>query len=81
VIWQIDFWLLIILIALALIALKIRDLLAAVAVLSGYSFVMALLFVSMGAVDVAFTEAALGAGVTGVLFVVALFAMERSSVD
>ncbi len=80
-IWQIDFWLLIILIALALIALKIRDLLAAVAVLSGYSFVMALLFVSMGAVDVAFTEAALGAGVTGVLFVVALFAMERSSVD
>jgi len=81
VIWQIDFWLIIILIALALIALKIRDLLAAVAVLSGYSFVMALLFVSMGAVDVAFTEAALGAGVTGVLFVVALFAMERSSVD
>ena len=80
-IWQIDFWLLIVLIALALIALKIRDLLAAVAVLSGYSFVMALLFVSMGAVDVAFTEAALGAGVTGVLFVVALFAMERSSVD
>jgi energy-converting hydrogenase B subunit D len=81
VIWEIDFCLLIVLTALALTALKIRDLLAAVAVLSGYSFVMALLFVWMGAVDVAFTEAALGAGVTGVFFVVALFAMERSSVD
>lgn len=79
--WQVDFWLLVVLVALAIIALEIRDLLAAVAVLSGYSFVMALLFVAMGAVDVAFTEATLGAGVTGVLFVVALFAMERRSVD
>lgn len=79
--WQVDFWLLVVLVVLAFIALGIRDLLAAVAVLSGYSFVMALLFVVMGAVDVAFTEATLGAGVTGVLFVVALFAMERSSVD
>jgi uncharacterized MnhB-related membrane protein len=35
----------------------------------------------MGAVDVAFTEATLGAGVTGVLFLVALFFMERSSRD
>ncbi|MFQ5683035.1 MAG: Na(+)/H(+) antiporter subunit B [Candidatus Binatia bacterium] len=79
--WQIDFWLLVSLIILAVIALGIRDLLAAVAVLSGYSFAMALLFVSMGAVDVAFTEATLGAGVTGVFFVVALFAMERNSDD
>jgi uncharacterized MnhB-related membrane protein len=56
-------------------------LLAAVVILSGYSFVMALLFVSMGAIDVAFTEATLGAGVSGVLFVVALFNMERRSED
>jgi len=68
-------------VALALIALRVRDLLAAVVVLSAYSFVMALLFVAMGAVDVAFTEATLGAGVTGVLFVVALFVMERRSSD
>jgi uncharacterized MnhB-related membrane protein len=54
---------------------------AAAVVLSGYSFVMALLFVTMGAVDVAFTEATLGAGVTGVLLLVALFFMERSSND
>jgi energy-converting hydrogenase B subunit D len=42
---------------------------------------MALLFVSMGALDVAFTEATLGAGVSGVLFVIALFVMERRSQD
>jgi len=66
---------------LAITALTVRDLLAAVVILSGYSFVMALLFVSMGAVDVGFTEATLGAGVSGVLFVVALFAMERRSAD
>jgi uncharacterized MnhB-related membrane protein len=81
VIWQVEFWLLIVLVALALVALRVRDLLAAVVVLSGYSFVMAILFAAMGAVDVAFTEATLGAGVTGVLFVVALFFMERRSGD
>jgi uncharacterized MnhB-related membrane protein len=35
----------------------------------------------MGAVDVAFTEATLGAGESGVLFVVALFVMQRRSED
>ncbi|MGH7846069.1 MAG: Na(+)/H(+) antiporter subunit B [Candidatus Binatia bacterium] len=80
-IWQVEVWLLIILVGLAMIALQVRDLLAAAVVLSGYSFVMALLFATMGAVDVAFTEATLGAGVTGVLFLVALFFMERRSKD
>jgi energy-converting hydrogenase B subunit D len=80
-IWQVEFWLLIVLVALALIALEVRDLLAASVVLTAYSFIMALLFVTMGAVDVAFTEATLGAGVTGVLFLVALFFMERRSND
>jgi energy-converting hydrogenase B subunit D len=79
VIWQVEFWLLLVLVALALVALEVRDLLAAAAVLSGYSFVMALLFATMGAVDVAFTEATLGAGVSGVLFLVALFFMDRRS--
>lgn len=80
-IWQLETFLLLVLVVLAVVALSVRDLLAAVVILSGYSFVMALLFVSLGAVDVAFTEATLGAGVTGVLFVVALFAMERRSAD
>lgn len=80
-IWQVEFWLLIVLVFLAITALSLRDLLAAVVILSGYSFVMALLFASMGALDVAFTEATLGAGVSGVLFVIALFVMERRSQD
>jgi uncharacterized MnhB-related membrane protein len=80
-IWQIDFWLLVILIITALVALNIRDLLAAVAVLAAYSFFVALLFAQMGAIDVAFVEATLGAGVTGVLFVIALFFTRRRSED
>ena len=80
-IWQVDFWLLVILIATAVIALSVKDLLAAVAVLSVYSFFMALLFAQMGAIDVAFVEATLGAGVTGVLFIVALSLMKRRSED
>ena len=80
-IWQIDFWLLVILIVAALIALSVRDLLAAVAALSAYSFFVALLFAQMGAIDVSFVEATLGAGITGVLFVVALFLTKRRSED
>lgn len=80
-IWQIDFWLLVILIVAAVIALSVRDLLAAVAALCAYSFVVALLFAQMGAIDVAFVEATLGAGITGVLFIVALFLTRRRSED
>jgi len=80
-IWQIDFWLLIILIATAVMALKLRDLLAAVAALAAYSFFMALLFTQLASIDVAFVEATLGAGVTGVLFVIVLFITGRRSED
>lgn len=79
--WQLDFWLLVILIVSAVVALQVRDLLAAVAALAAYSFIMALLYTEMGAVDVAFTEAAIGAGLSGMFFIGALFFMERRSVD
>lgn len=65
----------------AIVALRVRDLLAAVVVLTKFSFLAALIFVSLGAVDVGFNEAVLGAGVTGVLFVVAIFNTERRSRD
>jgi energy-converting hydrogenase B subunit D len=80
-IWQLDFWLLLILIAAAVTALEVRDLLAAVGVLTGYSFLMALLFAELGAPDVALTEAALGAGLTGVFLLVALAFLDRRSED
>jgi len=80
-IWQIDFCLMVILIVAASIALYVRDLLAAVVALCAYSFFVALLFAQMGAVDVAFVEATLGAGVTGVLFIIVLFLTKRRSED
>jgi multicomponent Na+:H+ antiporter subunit B len=65
----------------AVVALRVKDLLAAAVVLSLFSFLAALLYVSLGAVDVGFNEAVLGAGVTGVLFVVAIFNTQRKSRD
>ncbi len=76
-----DFWLLIFLIIVALVALHLRDLIASVLVLTVYSLFMALLFASFGAVDVALVEATLGAGVTGVVFIAAIFLMRRRSKD
>ena len=65
----------------ALVALQMTDLLAAAALLSVFSFVVALLYGALGAVDVGFNEAVLGAGVTGVLLIVALFHTRRRSAD
>lgn len=65
----------------AVVALEVRDLLAAVVVLSGFSFTMALLYAVLDAVDVGFNEAVLGAGVTGILFVVAVLRTARMSAD
>lgn len=65
----------------ALVALQVRDLLAAAALLSVFSFLVALLYVSLGAVDVGFNEAVLGAGVTGVFFLVAVYFTRRRSRD
>jgi multicomponent Na+:H+ antiporter subunit B len=71
----------IILIIMAVISLYVKNLLIAVVTLSVFSFMSALLYISMGAVDVGFTEAVVGAGVTGVLFVVLIFRTTRRSVD
>lgn len=69
------------LLILALAALHVRDLLAAVFLLSGYSFVTALLMAHMGAVDVGFTEASVGAGLSGVFFLMAIAQTSRRSRD
>ena len=69
------------LLATALIALQLKNLLAAAVTLSVFSFISALIYLVMGAVDVAFTEAVVGAGITGVLFIVVLFHTSRRSID
>ncbi|GAB4243657.1 MAG: hypothetical protein Kow00129_02960 [Thermoleophilia bacterium] len=80
-IWELDFLLFVLAIATAVVALQVQDLLAAVAVLTAYSFFVALLYAQMAAGDVAFTEVAVGAGITGVFFLIALFFMRRGSTD
>ena len=80
-IWQLDVLIFLALIVAALLALKVRDLLTAVALLAAYSLFAALLFAGMNAVDVAFVEAVLGAGITGVLFIVAVLATTRRAED
>jgi energy-converting hydrogenase B subunit D len=78
---ELDFWLLLILIITAIVALQVHDLIAAVAVLSAYSFLTCVLFSQLGSIDVAFTEATLGAGVSGVIYIVTIFLTRRRSED
>lgn len=80
-IWQFNIAILILLIVSAGIALWLKDLLGAAIVLGAYSFLMCLLWAEMGAVDVAFTEAAVGAGVSTVFLISTVFSTERRSSD
>ncbi len=79
--WQIDLFILTLIIVCALAAINVRDLLGAAILFGAYSFLMCLLWAIMGAVDVAFTEASVGAGVTTVFFVAAVFQTTRRSKD
>lgn len=61
----------------AIAVLVVRDLLAAVIVFSTFSFFSATYFAILGAVDVAFTEAAVGAAITAVFFISAIYRTDR----
>lgn len=80
-IWQLEITLFLFLLISAIVALESRDLLVAVVMMTIFGFLMALLFVTMGAVDVGFTEAVVGAGITGILFVVVIYQTSRRSND
>ena len=56
----------------SLVVLMMRNLLAATVVMSMYSFLMSLVWLNLDAVDVAFTEAAVGAGISTILLIGAL---------
>lgn len=58
--------------AAGLAVLRLRDLLAAVAASTVVSLALSVLFVVLRAPDVALAEAAVGAGLSGVLFALAL---------
>ena len=80
-IWQLDLMLLLLSVVCAVAAVSVKDLLASVVLLGAFSLFMCLLWIEMGAVDVAFTEAAVGAGITTVFFVITVFKTERMSKD
>ncbi len=80
-IWQLDLIILALVIVCGLGAILIRDLLGAAILYGAYSFLMCLLWAIMGAVDVAFTEATVGAGVSTVFFVAAVFRTTRRTKD
>ena len=80
-IWQIELFVLAIVVISGLAAITVKDLLGAAVLFGAYSFMMCLLYVIMGAVDVAFTEATVGAGVSTVLVVTAVFRTIRRTKD
>ena len=65
----------------AIAAITIKDLLSAVVILGAYSFLMCLLWTEMAAIDVAFTEASVSAGIGTVLMIGAISKMKRRSGD
>ena len=76
-----DLILLVFVLICAIAAISVRDLLSAVIILGAYSFFMCLLWAEMGAVDVAFTEASVSAGIGTVLFIAAVHKTKRRSKD
>ncbi|MGD9731848.1 MAG: Na(+)/H(+) antiporter subunit B [Desulfamplus sp.] len=77
----IDLIVLVFLIVSAVAAITVKDLLSAAVILGAYSFLACLLWTVMGAVDVAFTEATVGAGVSTVFCVSAIFHTTRRTKD
>ena len=74
-------FILLLMVVAALTAVRARDLITASAGFGVYSFLMCLLWAEMGAVDVAFTEATVGAGISTVVMVATIFNLKRKSND
>ncbi len=74
---MIDLILLLILVICAVAAISMKDLLNATMILGAYSLIMAVVWTRLNAVDVAFTEASVGAGITTVLVIAAISRTKR----
>ncbi|MBK5099625.1 MAG: DUF4040 domain-containing protein [Desulfobacteraceae bacterium] len=79
--WQLDLAILTLVVFAGIGAIMVKDLLGTAILFGAYSFMMCLLWAVMGAVDVAFTEASVGAGVSTVFFVAAVFRTTRRTKD
>ena len=74
-------FIIVLLVVAAVTSLWVKDLLVSAVVFGVYSFLMCLLWAEMGAVDVAFTEATVGAGISTVVLVATIFHLRRKSND
>lgn len=73
--------LLVLLVMTAAGAILVKDLVSAVFILGSYSFVLALVWALVGAVDVAFVEAVVGAGLATVFFLLTLSRTEEKDTE
>ncbi|TYB97629.1 MAG: DUF4040 domain-containing protein [Kosmotoga sp.] len=73
----VDFLLLLFLVIIAVAAISTNDVLSSIMLLGSYSLVIAMEWVLLNAVDVAFTEAAVGAGISTILMIAALTRLPR----
>ncbi|MDH3975227.1 MAG: DUF4040 domain-containing protein [Deltaproteobacteria bacterium] len=73
----IDVLLLLLLVVCAIVVIEMMDLLSATIIMGAYSLIMAIVWTRLNAVDVAFTEATVGAGITTVLLLAALSRTRR----
>ena len=69
------------LVLVAILSLWVRDLVVSAVIFGVYSFLMCLLWAEMGAVDVAFTEATVGAGASTVILIATIFNLKRKAKD
>ncbi len=69
------------LVVCAIVVIFLKDLMSAIMVFSIYSLAMAIEWVRLNAVDVAITEATVGAGITTVLFMAVLSKTKRKESD
>lgn len=80
-IWDYDVVILILLLLTAFVTLSLKNLISATISLGIFSFLLCLLWAEMGAVDVSFTEAAVGAGVSTVFLVTTIYNTTKRSSD
>ncbi len=73
----INLLLLLFLVVCAVIVARTRDLLSAVVIFAAYSMVMSIVWQQLHSPDIAITEAAIGAGVTSLLFLTAISRTRR----
>jgi energy-converting hydrogenase B subunit D len=77
--WILEAFLLLFVVGVAIAALESPCLLTSSIVLGAYSFMMCLIYAALGAVDVAFTEAAVGAGAGTVFFLSTILRTTRKT--